>query len=328
MENKIAQRNNTFYSNFNNMPEYIRYNEYIDNFINGGLEKIAQESKEPWYMEGINKLKNIDYTDYSTYLTPALAISSFFIAPWIIKKTLNSSNSKIHEKMKKAIGSIGYGNTDEIINKVKKESDLEDIPHSILDNYPGAAYIYNGMIKKEEIPKLNEEANKLLNSKNEKDKSTGQFILKTIEYSNMPNGGIVIGKKFNDPIVIAHELGHADIYKKQTWNKLIPQASRILKNIGLPLTLSGLITSFFLPGMSKTLFLSGLATTLAGDIGHLYNEYNASNTGTNILNKSLYDPKNINKRKQILQMGLMSHGVHGTSSVLSNLARYGAISMI
>lgn len=295
------------------------------------MVKIAQESGflENLYNNASGRIgsffRDTNFKDPNNYIMPALGLATYVGLPWLIKKVLKNTNIKMRRRMNDILRKIPKGvNNNELINKIKERSKLSDVPHSIINGYNNASYIGHGIIGEKEEVDLKDQADRLLKSKKDEDKSTGQMILKSIEYSKRPNGGIIIGDQLNNPVVMAHELGHAEIMKNRTWEKYIPKVGGIMRSLGTPMMVSGLVTKLFLPDLANKLFVTGVALSSAGHLGKMYHEYNASSIGKGLFEQGELDKK----RKKLLDYGLVGYGLPGAEEVSSNFSKFLGLSMI
>ena len=122
----------------------------------------------------------------------------------------------------------------------------------------------------------------------------GNFILKTIDYSENKTGGIIIGSNTKNPAVAAHELGHAIIHENggienfiQTNSDLISKFGKIGIIGGIGTNLLNFISNKQLlnPNLGNMLFYGGIGTYGLGILGNIYTEYLASKKAKDLLTK-------------------------------------------
>ena len=277
----------------------------MSNYLNIAFEKIA--SKEKSWKETIKP-----------YAAPAIALTSAIAISMLSKGIADYGNKILRTSMEDSLSkNETVKNLDAIITKTKKIAGIPDVPHIKVKNFGNAAYIPPGSIPDYMVKSLSLKAKELIDIGDKHLKAQGKFLLKGIEFSKNKGGGIIIGDKFDNPAIVAHEIGHAVINHQGGISKIIQDWHGSAKQIGLAGASIGMITKMLKPDLGDYVFWGGLGTFGIGMMGQLYTEYLASKKAKGFLREQgLMNSNNENALNYAL-------GTYGVSNVMKGLERVG-----
>jgi hypothetical protein len=249
---------------------------------------------------------------------PLAIIGGMLGSHYLIDKIVHVGNSALKASMVDLIKKDKKVNTSSVIQKAKELGGIPYVPHTVLKGYDNAAYIPPGSIPDYMARDLTNQSKGYLASKNEKKKAMGNFILKTIKYSQNPKGGIIIGDEFNNPAVASHEIGHAIINEHGGFDKIVQDYHSTLKKIGAPASIVGLLTQMINPDLGNYIFWGGVGTYGLGALGQIYTEYTASKHAKEIMRQQKIDTP---ERNKILNTGLGSYALKSVGENVKNISR-------
>jgi len=181
--------------------------------------------------------------------------------------------------------------TDAIIGRAKKLSGITKIPHKSFENLDNAVYVPGGTIPEKAVGKLKQIVRTKMQSKDKKQKESAKVLNTMIEYSLNPKGGIILGKKFKNPYIVAHELGHAQMANEGGIYGFMQKYGPVAQVIG-GLSSFGSIIPFAMgkPDIGKAMLYGGLGASGLGVGAELLYEREASELGRKLL-KNVKLPK-------------------------------------
>jgi hypothetical protein len=261
--------------------------------------------------------KQSDFIDTIKPLVKPLAIVGGMLGShYLIDKIVHVGNDALKASMTDLIKKDKKIDTSAVMQKAKEMAGISYVPHSILKGYNNAAYIPAGSIPEHMAKGLMTKSKDYLMSKDKKKKAMGNFILKSIKYSQNPKGGIIIGDKFDNPAVASHEIGHAIINERGGFDKLVQGYYSTLKKIGAPASIAGLLTKMVNPDLGDYIFWGGVGTYGLGTLGQIYTEYTASKYAKEIMEQQhIGSPK----RNSILNRALGTYALKNVGENVKNI---------
>lgn len=252
--------------------------------------------------------------DLKPYAKPAAFIGAALLLPKIVDLVVGVGDAALRQSMKKEIVANGRPpNFPELLQRAREVGGIKDIPHVTLPGYANASYIPPGSIPSYLQGSLQNTADRLLKSPDLKKQNMGKFLITGIKYSQNPQGGIIIGDKFNDEAIVAHELGHAIVHANGGLPSLIQNHNSTAKTVGLLASAGGLVTSLFKPDLGNYLFFGGLATYGLGAMGKIYSEYTASEKAKQLLKNTRHHDE------KLLNLGLGTYGLREAGDITKQL---------
>jgi len=257
------------------------------------------------------------------YVKPAAIVGGLIGIPILIDQIAGVGHQALTDSMKNMLKKDKFkADFSSLINDAKKIGNISNTPHIVIEGYNNAAYIPPKSIPDHTKNQWKKQANQLLKSKDKDLVNKGKFIQRSLEFSNKPNGGIIIGDKFDNPAVVSHEIGHAIINANGGFDKLVQDYSATLKNVGVPISLVGLATKMLKPDLGDYIFFGGLGTFGLGALGKLYTEWNASSHAKNILKEMDMDSETKN---DLLNYALGTYAIKDVAETAKGLTRWGLL---
>ena len=227
---------------------------------------------------------------------PITAVAAGITLPAIGRYYLNKS---IHASI--ADPDFAVPSSDKIIQNVKAEAGLNKIPHKTFKTLNNAFYVPPGAIPEERAGFWKQVAREKRLSKDKIEKETGSLIDTMLEYSINPKGGIIVGEKFTNPYVVAHEIGHAKISHEGGIYGFMQKYGPLAQAAGAVSMFGGILpTVLGYKKLGKGMFFGGAAATGLGLGAELLYEREASRIAEELLKK-----QEIKARSRELGKGLL-----------------------
>ena len=216
-----------------------------------------------------------------------IAATVGLVAPTVGKYFINKA---VNETAKEP--GFNVKTTDKIISKVKTLSGIPDVPHRTFTGLNNAYFVPPGSVREDVHGMWKELAYEKLKSKNKTVRESGKMMNTILDFSRKPKGGIIVGDKFKNPHVVAHELGHAQIEQEGGVYKYLQKYGPLAQSIGALTTFGSIVPlAFGYTDVAKGMLYGGMGATAAGLGAELLYESKASSIGNKMLESVKFDPK-------------------------------------